>query len=190
MSLIQRNHPHLSLAPMCRPALFLLAALSGGVFSPQASASDITVGSPVNGTKISSPALIRAHNVGCDGVPPHPSATRSTIPLESFWAQLPTTSTSQPKPFLLEPIRSTSSHGPVAASARPSTLHSRSAHPLTRHRRRRRRSAFLRMPFRPAIWTLQAAGRRGMMVARLGNPEDRWCIRQALPCMTMPASFT
>jgi hypothetical protein len=70
MSLIKRTHAHLSLAPMCRPALFLLAALSGGVLSPQASASDITVGSPVNGTKISSPALIRAHNVGCDGVPP------------------------------------------------------------------------------------------------------------------------
>ncbi len=33
-------------------------------------ASDITVGSPVNGTKVSSPVLVRAHNVGCDGVPP------------------------------------------------------------------------------------------------------------------------
>ena len=33
-------------------------------------ASDITVASPVNGSTISSPALIKAHNVGCNGVPP------------------------------------------------------------------------------------------------------------------------
>ena len=70
MSLIKRNHAHRSLAATCRPGLFLLAALSGAVLSPQAFASDITVGSPVNGTRISSPALIRAHNVGCDGVAP------------------------------------------------------------------------------------------------------------------------
>jgi hypothetical protein len=70
MSLNKRNHLHLSLAPMYGPALFLLAALPYAVVSPQAFASDITVGSPVSGVKISSPALIRAHNVGCDGVPP------------------------------------------------------------------------------------------------------------------------
>ena len=33
-------------------------------------AADITVGSPVNGTHIASPALIKAHNIGCDSVPP------------------------------------------------------------------------------------------------------------------------
>jgi hypothetical protein len=70
MLLIKRNHCPLSLAPTCRLALFLLAASSGAVISTQAFASDITVGSPVNGTQISSPALIRAHNVGCDGLSP------------------------------------------------------------------------------------------------------------------------
>ena len=65
-----RTHWHLSLAPTCRLALFLLPALSGAVVSTQAFASDITVGGPVNGMRISSPTLIRAHNVGCDGLPP------------------------------------------------------------------------------------------------------------------------
>jgi hypothetical protein len=69
MYLTKRNHWHLSLALTCRVALFLLAALSGAAVS-HAFASDITVGSPVNGVQISSPALIRAHNTGCDGVPP------------------------------------------------------------------------------------------------------------------------
>jgi hypothetical protein len=67
---MQGNRWHLSLAPSCPAALFLLAASSGMAASPQAFASDITVASPVSGTQITSPALIRAHNVGCDGVPP------------------------------------------------------------------------------------------------------------------------
>jgi hypothetical protein len=70
MYLTKRNHWHLSLTLTCRAALILLAAFSGAAVSPQAFASDITVGSPVNGVQISSPALIRAHNTGCDGVPP------------------------------------------------------------------------------------------------------------------------
>lgn len=70
MSLIKKNHSRLSLTLTHRAALILLAALSGAAASPQAFASDITVGSPVSGAQISSPALIRAHNTGCDGVPP------------------------------------------------------------------------------------------------------------------------
>ena len=70
MRVIKRNHLHLSIAPMCRLALPLLAALAGAVVSPQAFASDITVGSPASGTHISSPVLIRAHNVGCNGITP------------------------------------------------------------------------------------------------------------------------
>jgi len=69
MSLTKRNHWHLSLVLTCGLAL-LFAALPGAAVSPQAFASDITVASPVNGAQISSPALIRAHNTGCDGVPP------------------------------------------------------------------------------------------------------------------------
>jgi hypothetical protein len=33
-------------------------------------ASNVTVASPLNGAHVSSPVLIRAHNIGCEGVPP------------------------------------------------------------------------------------------------------------------------
>ncbi len=45
-------------------ATSLGAALSAHTFAA------VTVASPVNGTKITSPAWIRAHNTGCEGVPP------------------------------------------------------------------------------------------------------------------------
>jgi hypothetical protein len=51
------------------PAL-LLVILSAVLFSTPALASDITVASPVNGTTVSSPVWIRAHTIGCNGVPP------------------------------------------------------------------------------------------------------------------------
>jgi hypothetical protein len=54
----------------CDLALTLFATLSGLLLSPAALASDITVGSPVNGSHVTSPVLVRAHNIGCDGVPP------------------------------------------------------------------------------------------------------------------------
>ena len=60
----------LSRALHCDLALTLLATLSGLLLSPAAFASDITVGSPVNGSHVTSPVLVRAHNIGCDGVPP------------------------------------------------------------------------------------------------------------------------
>ena len=50
--------------------LFALAALSSVMLCRTALASDITVGNPVNGTHVSSPVWIRAHNVGCESVPP------------------------------------------------------------------------------------------------------------------------
>jgi len=40
------------------------------IAAPRANAANITVGSPVNGSNISSPVLIRAHNIGCNGLPP------------------------------------------------------------------------------------------------------------------------
>lgn len=63
-------HSHLSPAPSGGPALFLLATLSAATLSLPALASDITVASPLNGTHTSSPVLVKAHNIGCDGVPP------------------------------------------------------------------------------------------------------------------------
>ena len=51
-------------------ALGLLGILSGGMFAHAALAAAITAASPVNGTYVSSPVWIRAHNVGCDGLAP------------------------------------------------------------------------------------------------------------------------
>jgi hypothetical protein len=47
-----------------------LALLSGVLLSQPASASNITIAAPVNGTSISSPVWVRAHNVGCNGLTP------------------------------------------------------------------------------------------------------------------------
>jgi hypothetical protein len=47
-----------------------LAALTSATLCPSVFASDITVASPVSGVQLTSPVWIRAHNVGCEGVPP------------------------------------------------------------------------------------------------------------------------
>jgi hypothetical protein len=60
----------LSRALHCDLTFTLLATVSGLVLSQAAFASDITVGSPANGSHVTSPVLVRAHNIGCDGVPP------------------------------------------------------------------------------------------------------------------------
>lgn len=58
-------------APQCRRVILsTLAVLSGLAAAQTAFASNITVGSPVNGTTNQSPLLIRAHNVGCNGLTP------------------------------------------------------------------------------------------------------------------------
>jgi hypothetical protein len=48
----------------------MLAALCGAMLSRPALASNVTIASPLNGTNVSSPVWIRAHNIGCLGVPP------------------------------------------------------------------------------------------------------------------------
>jgi hypothetical protein len=53
-----------------RSALVVFAMLSGLILSRPAHASDITVASPVNGTRVASPIWVRAHNIGCDGLAP------------------------------------------------------------------------------------------------------------------------
>lgn len=50
--------------------LSAVTALSGFALSQSSFASDITVAAPVNGTNVSSPVWVRAHNVGCDGLTP------------------------------------------------------------------------------------------------------------------------
>jgi hypothetical protein len=53
-----------------RLAVVVLALFSGLLFSKPALAADVTVGNPVNGTTVTSPIWIRAHNIGCDGLAP------------------------------------------------------------------------------------------------------------------------
>jgi hypothetical protein len=53
-----------------RLALAVLAMMSGIMLSTPAHAANITVASPVNGTSVSSPIWVRAHNVGCNGLSP------------------------------------------------------------------------------------------------------------------------
>jgi hypothetical protein len=48
----------------------MLVAFSAAALSRPALASDVTVASPISGTHLSSPVWIRAHNIGCEGVPP------------------------------------------------------------------------------------------------------------------------
>ena len=64
-----RIHSHLSRAPRCGLALSLLAT-----FRPDAIPCQLGVGyhcrQPLNGSHVTSPVLVQAHNIGCDGVPP------------------------------------------------------------------------------------------------------------------------
>jgi hypothetical protein len=50
--------------------LFAFAALACATLCTPALGSDITVASPISGVQLRSPVWIRAHNLGCEGVPP------------------------------------------------------------------------------------------------------------------------
>ena len=63
------RYPNFGQTPK-RMALAALAIMSGLALSQPALASNITVANPVNGTNVSSPLWVRAHNVGCDGLSP------------------------------------------------------------------------------------------------------------------------
>jgi hypothetical protein len=75
MSLLNRSYRHLGPVPTrglsSFPRLKVLGvALASLVVSSAALAANITVASPVNGTGVTSPVWIRAHNVGCNGLAP------------------------------------------------------------------------------------------------------------------------
>ena len=53
-----------------RLALSVLAVAAGAVFAQAAFASNITIASPLSGTTTTSPILVKAHNVGCNGLTP------------------------------------------------------------------------------------------------------------------------
>jgi hypothetical protein len=65
-----RDRLVVSLSRLYWAALLLLTALFGTVTAPKALASEITIGSPVDGARIASSAFIRAHSIGCDGLAP------------------------------------------------------------------------------------------------------------------------
>ena len=52
-------------------AMFAFSTLPGLMLSQTAMASNITVGSPVSGLRVSSTMWVRAHSTGCDGVRPN-----------------------------------------------------------------------------------------------------------------------
>lgn len=70
MSLFNTNHGQLDVVPARILSKALRVILGGMLLCSSVLASNITVASPVNGTSISSPVWIRAHNIGCNGVPP------------------------------------------------------------------------------------------------------------------------
>ena len=53
----------------CLP-LFAVAVVAGLTASLHAETSRVTIGSPVAGTRIAAPVMVRAHNVGCNGARP------------------------------------------------------------------------------------------------------------------------
>jgi hypothetical protein len=69
MLLANRNCSYFGQTPK-RLALAALAMISGLMLATPAHAANITVASPVNGTTVTSPIWVRAHNVGCDGLAP------------------------------------------------------------------------------------------------------------------------
>lgn len=68
--LIQKNYRSICQASWRRLLFSAFAVLVAAVFVQAALASDITVASPISGATTQSPLLIKAHNVGCNGLAP------------------------------------------------------------------------------------------------------------------------
>jgi hypothetical protein len=67
---IQKSYRSFGLVQRRRRLVSALAILCSTVFAPAAFASNITVASPVSGSTTQSPLLVKAHNVGCNGLTP------------------------------------------------------------------------------------------------------------------------
>ena len=68
--LSQKDYRSFCQAAGRRLLLSVLAVLSAALFVQAALASNVTVASPVSGTTTQSPLLVKAHNVGCNGLAP------------------------------------------------------------------------------------------------------------------------
>jgi hypothetical protein len=102
-------------------ALFTLA---GVMLGRAALASDITIANPVSGTHVSSPVWIRAHNIGCDSVPP--TAFAYSIDNSTAMVRGETAYDIDVTGQVMLPVRtlSISNRGRRVAHARSSALHS------------------------------------------------------------------
>ena len=74
-------------------AMFAFSTLPGLMLSQAAMASNITVGSPVGGLRVSSTVWVRAHSTGCDGVRPNKFGYSIDNSRTTIWELPPTTST-------------------------------------------------------------------------------------------------
>lgn len=63
----------------------ILAVLSGAACAQPALASNITVASPANGATTTSPILVKAHNIGCNGVAPNAFAFSIDNSSTTYW---------------------------------------------------------------------------------------------------------
>ena len=70
MLFFRRNCSRPDKAPWHPVASLFFATLSALMFTQAALASNITIASPVNGTRVSNSIWVRAHNVGCAGLRP------------------------------------------------------------------------------------------------------------------------
>jgi hypothetical protein len=70
MLVIQKTYRPFRQVQRRRLFLSAVAVLSGVVSAQAAFASNITVANPVSGTTTTSPLLVKAHNVGCNGLAP------------------------------------------------------------------------------------------------------------------------
>src|SRR6201987_39107 len=68
--LSQKDYRSFCQAAGRRLLLSVLAVLSAALFVQAPLASNVTVASPVSGTTTQSPLLVKAHNVGCNGLAP------------------------------------------------------------------------------------------------------------------------
>ena len=78
MQFVQNSSP-------ARHFISVLAVLSGVLSAQAAFASNITVASPANGTTTTSPVLIKAHNIGCNGVAPNAFAFSIDNSSTTYW---------------------------------------------------------------------------------------------------------
>jgi hypothetical protein len=182
---------HLRLRATRGLALFMFAALGGAMLCRAALASDITIANPVSGTHVSSPVWIRAHNIGCDSVPPTAfaySIDNSTAMVRGETAyDIDVTGQVIAAGTHAIHFKSWTARGacPVVSTAFTVGSASTPSAPALPQP-----MALPRMPSPPAIWTAKQPGDRSTMAAHLAHPEDRRSIRQPHPYMTMPASST